>query len=876
VILVAELTPMMKQYKKLKKKYPDAILFFRLGDFYEMFFDDAKIAARTLDLALTSRNKGGGEKAPMAGIPAKSSENYIADLIETGHKVAICEQMEDPSESSGIVERDVIRVITPGTVIENELLEAKENNYLASIIVQEKKYGFSYIDISTGEFNLTEFNSIQKIWDEIDRIQPKEMIIDETLKEMDQYKRLKKDIDFLVNSKKNLNYKRAYNILTDHFEVNSLSGFGCEDLNIATIAAGEILTFLEETQKKILAHINRLNTYHLNQYMVLDSATRRNLELSTTIRQNKKAGSLLDIIDKTITSMGGRLIKKWVNQPLINKEKINNRLDAIEELKNNYMKLEKIINDLEGIYDLERILSKITYGSANARDLDSLRFSLTKLPQLKEDISDLSSSLFKKYQNEFDVLTDISKLLSSSIVEDPPVSLSEGGLIKKGYNEELDELRETRGEGKDWIAELQKKERKRTGISSLKVGFNKVFGYYIEVTNANLDKVPEDYERKQTLSNSERYIIPKLKEKEALVLGTEEKINDLEYDLFVEIRDQVGENINRIKKTASIISKIDVISSLAYIAVENNYNRPELKDNDVINIKNGRHPVVENMLDDVFVPNDSYLDKDENRFNIITGPNMSGKSTYMRQVALIVLMAQIGSFVPADNAEIGIVDRIFTRVGASDDLTTGQSTFMVEMNEVSNIVNNATEDSLIILDEVGRGTSTYDGVSIAWAVSKFINDPDRIGARTLFATHYHELTSLEEEFSGIKNSNVLVEEDEEGVHFLHKIVPGRANQSYGIEVARLAGLPKEIILNAENILMSLEKDNELENLKQEKRKEKSKKNQKEKKQMALFRSNDPIISKLEEKDVLDMTPMEAMNFIYELKKELKERERKDA
>ena len=873
---MAELTPMMKQYKKLKKKYPDAILFFRLGDFYEMFFDDAKIAARTLDLALTSRNKGGGEKAPMAGIPAKSSENYIADLIETGHKVAICEQMEDPSDSSGIVERDVIRVITPGTVIENELLEAKENNYLASIVVQNEKYGFSYIDISTGEFNLTQFNSIQKIWDEIDRIQPKEIIIDDKLKDRDQYKRLKKDIDFLVNSKKNLSYKRAYNILIEHFEVNSLAGFGCEDLNIATIAAGEILLFLEETQKKILAHINRLNTYHLNQYMVLDSATRRNLELSTTIRQNKKAGSLLDIIDQTITSMGGRLIKKWVNQPLINKETINNRLDAIEELKNNYMKLEKIIDDLEGIYDLERILSKITYGSANARDLDSLRFSLNKLPQLKEDISDLSSTLFKKYQDEFDVLTDISKLLSSSIVEDPPVSLREGGLIKEGYNEELDELRETRGEGKDWIAELQKKERKRTGISSLKVGFNKVFGYYIEVTNANLDKVPKDYERKQTLSNSERYIIPKLKEKEALVLGTEEKINDLEYDLFVEIRDKVGENINRIKKTAAIISKIDVISSLANVAVENDYNRPKLKNNDVIDIKNGRHPVVENMLDDVFVPNDSYLDKDENRFNIITGPNMSGKSTYMRQVALIVLMAQIGSFVPADNAEIGIVDRIFTRVGASDDLTTGQSTFMVEMNEVSNIVNNATEDSLIILDEVGRGTSTYDGVSIAWAVSKFINDPDRIGARSLFATHYHELTSLEEEFSGIKNSNVLVEEDEEGVHFLHKIVPGRANQSYGIEVARLAGLPEEIIINAENILMSLEKDNELESLKEEKRKEKNKRKQKEKKQMALFSPNDPIISKLEEKDVLDMTPMEAMNFVYELKKDLKERERKDA
>ncbi|MGM0438078.1 MAG: DNA mismatch repair protein MutS [Bacillota bacterium] len=873
---MAELTPMMKQYKKLKKKYPDAILFFRLGDFYEMFFDDAKIAARTLDLALTSRNKGGGEKAPMAGIPAKSSENYIADLIEAGYKVAICEQMEDPSESSGIVERDVIRVITPGTVIENELLEAKENNYLASVIINNDKYGFSYIDISTGEFNLTEFENIQKIWDEMDRIQPKEIIIDENIKNKDKYKRLKKDIDFLVNPKKNLNYERAYNILIDHFEVNSLVGFGCEDLKAGVIAAGEILTFLEETQKKILAHINRLNTYHLNQYMVLDSATRRNLELSTTIRQNKKAGSLLDIIDKTITSMGGRLIKKWVNQPLIKQEKIEERLDAIEELTDNYMILEKIIDDLEGIYDLERILSKITYGSANARDLDSLRFSLKKLPQLKEDILKLSNSLFEEYQEKFDVLSDISELLSSSIVEDPPVSLREGGLIKKGYNEELDKLRETRGEGKDWIAELQKKERERTGISSLKVGFNKVFGYYIEVTNANLDKVPEDYERKQTLSNSERYIIPKLKEKEALVLGTEEKINDLEYDLFVEIRDEVGKNINRIKKTASIISKIDVISSLADVAVENDYNRPKLKEDDIININNGRHPVVENMLDDVFVPNDSYLDKNENRFNIITGPNMSGKSTYMRQVALIVLMAQIGSFVPADSAEIGIVDRIFTRVGASDDLTTGQSTFMVEMNEVSNIVNNATEDSLIILDEVGRGTSTYDGVSIAWAVSKFINDPDRIGARTLFATHYHELTSLEEEFSGIKNSNVLVEEDEDGVHFLHKIVPGRANQSYGIEVARLAGLPEEIILNAENILMSLEKENDLENLKEEKRQKEAKKCRKEEKQMALFRPNDPIIEKLEEKDVLDMTPMEAMNFIYNLKKELKERERKDA
>lgn len=867
---------MMKQYKEIKGKHPDTILFFRLGDFYEMFFDDAKIAARILDLALTSRNKGKGKKAPMAGIPAHSSESYISTLIESGHKVAICEQMEDPSESSGIVERGVIRVITPGTIIENEMLEARENNYLAAIIANKEKYGFAYIDISTGEFSITEFDIIQKVWDEIDRIQPKEIIIADSIRDGDQYRRLKKDIDFLVNVRQNLKYNKAYNELIEHFETNSLAGFGCENMKAAVKAAGEILVFLKETQKKILSHINKLNTYHLDQYMVLDSATRRNLELVTTIRQNKKAGSLLDIIDRTITSMGGRLIKKWVSQPLIKKDEIDNRLDAVEELAENYMLLEKIRDDLDGIYDLERILSKITYGSANARDLDSLRYSLSKLPELKDDIVEINNRLFNDYDDRFDILKDVNKLLKSAVVEDPPVSLREGGLVKKGYHNELDQLRETRGEGKDWIAELQKKERERTGIGSLKVGFNKVFGYYIEITNPNLDKVPEEYERKQTLSNSERYIIPELKEKESLVLGTEEKINDLEYDLFVEIRDEVSKSIDRIKETAAVISHIDVITSLAFVAVENNYERPEIKKTDKIDIKGGRHPVVEKMLDGEFVPNDSFLDKEKNRFTIITGPNMSGKSTYMRQVALIVLMAQLGSFVPAQKAEIGIVDRIFTRVGASDDLTTGQSTFMVEMNEVSNIVNNATEDSLIILDEVGRGTSTYDGVSIAWAVSKYINDPDRIGARTLFATHYHELTSLEEEFSGIKNSNVLVEEDEKGVHFLHKIVPGRANQSYGIEVARLAGIPEEIIVNAENILISLEDNNDIEEIYNAKSIESVKnRDQKESQQLPLFSGVDPLIEELKETDLLDMTPIDAMNFIYELKCKLKERERKD-
>ncbi|MFW5788213.1 MAG: DNA mismatch repair protein MutS, partial [Halanaerobiales bacterium] len=673
-------------------------------------------------------------------------------------------------------------------------------------------------------------------------------------------------------------------LLLEHFKTNSLQGFGCEEMDAGICAAGEVLYFLQKTQKRSLAHVNHLSTYSLEEYMVLDTATRRNLELTSTIRDNKVSGSLLNIIDKTITSMGGRLLKKWINQPLINEDDIDKRLDAVDELKDKYRLLEKLRDDLDGIYDLERILGKITYETANARDLDSLRYSLNKLPYVENDLSKLSSELFNKFKSDFDNLEDVTFLLSEALVDEPPVSLREGGLIKEGYNEELDELRETCGEGKDWIARLQKKERERTGISSLKVGFNKVFGYYIEITNANLDKVPENYERKQTLSNSERYIIPELKEKEALVLGTEEKINDLEYQLFVEVREKVGENIDRIKETARIISQIDVLLSLALVAINNDYSRPKVFKSDIINIENGRHPVVEKMVDEMFVPNDTYLDCSDNRFIIITGPNMSGKSTYMRQVALIVLMAQMGSFVPADKAEIGIVDRIFTRVGASDDLTTGQSTFMVEMNEVSNIVNNASKDSLIILDEVGRGTSTYDGVSIAWAVSKYINNPAKIGARTLFATHYHELTGLEEEFDGIKNYNVLVEEDEKGVRFLHKIIPGRASESYGIEVARLAGLPQEIIINAQKLLNKLEEDNNINGINAKiddvNKNNHSKVNEnclennrkRDNKQLPLFPEPDPVVEKIINEDILDMTPMEAMNFIYELKKELKERE----
>ncbi|MFW6381444.1 MAG: DNA mismatch repair protein MutS, partial [Bacillota bacterium] len=687
-------------------------------------------------------------------------------------------------------------------------------------------------------------------------------------------------------------YNQAYNKLLDHFKTQSLAGFGCEELEAAVMAAGQVLTFVEKTQKRALEHVNQLQTYNLREYMMLDSTTRRNLELTRTLRDQKLKGSLLSMLDQTVTSMGGRLIKRWLNQPLINKPQIEDRLAAVSELTENYILLQDIRDDLEGIYDLERILGKITYESANARDLAFLRISLKKLPGLAEDCSQLDNQLFQLLMEEFDKLEDLYQILNQALVDDPPVSVREGGLIKEGYHQQLDQLRQNRKEGKDWIASLQQQEREKTGISSLKVGFNKIFGYYIEVTNPNLDQVPEDYTRKQTLSNSERYIIPELKEKEAQVLGAEEKINDLEYELFVELRSQIGDNLDRIKQTATVISRIDVLTSLAQVALEKDYVRPEIEESQQLDISRGRHPVVEYMLPGEFVPNDCYLDHEDDRFIIITGPNMSGKSTYMRQVALIGLMAQIGSFVPAAEASIGIVDRIFTRVGASDDLTTGQSTFMIEMNEVANIVNNATEDSLIILDEVGRGTSTYDGVSIAWAVSEYINDTDKIGARSLFATHYHELTQLEGELEGIKNYNVLVEEDEEGVNFLYKIAPGRADESYGIEVARLAGLPDDLTERAGQILAHLEGDNQLvqkdlldgqdtvlhkeENdgiyVEKDGHSPGQSGNNKDKdrvEQLPLFQQEDPIVQEIRDKDLMGMTPLDALNYLYQLQQQIK-------
>ncbi|PXV69394.1 DNA mismatch repair protein MutS [Halanaerobium congolense] len=867
---MAELTPMMRQYHDLKNKYQDAVLFFRLGDFYEMFGEDAKRAAKILDIALTSRNKGGGEKIPMAGVPYHSAASYIEKLIKKGIKVAICEQLEDPSESSGIVERDVIRVVTPGTVIENEILSENENNYLAAVFKYGDYYGFSYTDISTGEFYLTEFSAekTNKLKDEINRISPRELLLDEQTASSKLINELHNQYNFTLNILGQKKFERLYQGLLDHFKLKSLEGFGCEEMKAAVYAAGQVLSYLSETQKRTINQITNLKAYHLEDYMVLDSASRRNLELSSTIRDNQRSGSLLSILDQTVTSMGAREIKKWINQPLVQKNEITKRHDALAEIIDNYMILEKLRAELSEIYDLERIMSKITYQSANARDLVALRNSLAKLPAVKKLMVELQSDLLSEMQADFDLLEDIYNLIDNSIKNEPPTTITEGGIIKDGYDSKLDELRSLVSSGKDWISALQKEEREKTGINTLKVGFNKVFGYYLEVTNSHTDKVPERYERKQTLSNSERYIIPELKEKESEVLGAEEKINDLEYKLFVEIRDEIAAEVERINKTAAVIAKIDVLLSFSYLAIENNYNRPKINNGAEIKIKDGRHPVVEKMFEEQFVPNDCYLNQSDQRFIIITGPNMSGKSTYMRQVALIVLMAQIGSYVPAAEAVIGLTDRIFTRVGASDDLTTGQSTFMVEMNEVANIVNNSTEKSLIILDEVGRGTSTYDGVSIAWSVSEYLNNPERIGARTLFATHYHELTRLEDEYQGIKNYNVLVEEDSDGVHFLHRIVPGRANDSYGIEVARLAGLPEEIIISAQKILERLEENNKMPVRKLEKTIADDKHQQ-----LPLFNTEkSPILKKIDEQDILEMTPMDAMNFLYNLKKDLKEKE----
>ncbi len=867
---MAKVTPMMQQYFSMKNKYPDSILFFRLGDFYEMFGDDAEEVVQVLDIALTSRNKGGGEKTPMAGVPAHSAAPYIAKLINADYKVAICEQIEDADESSGLVERDVVRVITPGTVIEDEILSERKNNYLVALSETDKEYGLSYIDVSTGDYNVTETKNIEEIYDELNRLNPSEIVITKSFNPNEEWNKLIKNNNYHISYIEEEIKKDSdelednfENVLKEHFNIKNLEEINLQNMRAAVKSAALILKYINHTQKKSLDHISNINRYFIEEYMVIDSSTRRNLELNQTIIDSRFEGSLLSVLDKTINSMGARLLRKWINQPLLDINKIQKRQEAIEELLNKFVKRKKLQDSLKGIYDLERILSKISYGSINPRDMNCLRSSLNLIPDLKNKLENFESIYLIEIRNKLDEIPELLEILNAALVEEPPVSPKEGGLIRSGFNDELDKLREESQEARDWIANLQPEERKRTGIGSLKVGFNKVFGYYIEVTKANLDNVPDDYERKQTLSNSERYIIPELKEKEAQVLGAEDQIHELEYEIFSKLREEANKMLERIKITSKQLATLDVLISFTEVAAENNYVCPEVDDGDIISITEGRHPVVE-IIDDVdFVPNHSRLDRNNNRFMIITGPNMSGKSTYLRQVALIVLMAQIGSFVPAGAARIGLVDRIFTRVGASDDLSTGQSTFMVEMNEVSNIINNASARSLIILDEVGRGTSTYDGLSLAWAISNYINNPDRIGARTLFATHYHELTVLANKNDGIKNLNVVVTEENNEVKFLHKIEPGSADDSYGIEVAKIAGLPEEIINQAYLVLNKLENNNgEIDSRDF---------NRLDDEQLELFgypENEEKIINDIKELDINNLTPIKALEKLYEFKQDL--------
>ncbi|HOA18925.1 MAG TPA: DNA mismatch repair protein MutS [Sedimentibacter sp.] len=800
---MAKYTPMMEQYLAIKEQYKDCILLYRLGDFYEMFFDDAITASRVLEIALTGRDCGQEERAPMCGVPHHAVDGYIAKLIENGYKVAICEQLEDPSDAKGIVKRDVVRIITPGTIIEQGMLDEKSNNYLCTIYL-DKGFGMSYVDISTGELYVTENISLNDflknsthdlLIEEINKITPSEIISNNHIGN--------EVIDSMIYLSNVLSLDDYKQIVLKHFKVLSLDSLGLKENYHAVISLGMLLNYLNETQKTSLDHINKLHFYTVGEYLQIDANTRKNLELIETIRGKKGPGTLYHVVDNTMTAMGGRLLKKWIEEPLKNIKHIYLRLDAVEELYENIMTSNNIKEYLKSVYDIERLISRIVYGSCNGRDLNSLKQSLSNLPDLKSELNELSSQMFADIYSSFDELKDIFDLIDASIVEEPPISIKEGGIIKTGYNEELDELREITVNGKDWISNLQAKEREATGIKNLKIGFNKVFGYYLEVTKSYLKDVPDNYIRKQTLANCERYVTPELKEMEAKILNADEQIMKLEYELFLEIREFISRHVKRIQETAYNIAVIDAINSLAIAAVKNNYVRPEMNKKGFIKITDGRHPVIERIMkNEMFVPNDTYIDNKEYRMSIITGPNMAGKSTYMRQVALIALMSHIGSFVPAKKAEICIIDKIFTRVGASDDLSQGQSTFMVEMSEVSNILKNATSDSLLILDEIGRGTSTYDGLSIAWSVVEYITK--KLKAKTLFATHYHELSELESKLKSVKNYKILIKEEHDEITFLRKITEGSIDRSYGIQVANLANLPEEVIERAKEILIQLE------------------------------------------------------------------------
>ena len=882
--MIGELTPMMKQYMQTKEEYKDCILFYRLGDFYEMFFDDALTASKELEITLTGKNCGLEERAPMCGIPYHAVDSYLNRLVSKGYKVAICEQVEDPKTAKGIVKREVIRVVTPGTNLDTQGLDETKNNYIMCIVYMADRYGLSIADVTTGEYLVTELDSQTKLLDELYKFMPSEIVCNEAFymsgMDLDD---LKNRLHMAIYSLEAWYFDDALcrETLQEHFKVASLEGIGLADCECGTIASGALLKYLEETQKNSLSHMSRLTRYATGNYMVLDSATRRNLELVETLREKQKRGSLLWVLDKTKTAMGARTLRKYVEQPLIDKASIVKRLDAVAELKDNAICREEIREYLNPVYDLERLVGKITYQSANPRDLIAFQSSLSMLPSVKYILKDMESDLLKEIYEELDPLEELCDLVERAILEEPPLAMKEGGIIRDGYNEEVDRLRKAKSEGKNWLADLETKEREKTGIKNLRIRYNKVFGYYLEVTNSFKELVPDYYTRKQTLANAERYIIPELKELEDTILGAEDKLCALEYELYCEVRNTIAAELTRIQRTAKAVAKLDVIASLALVAERNNYVRPKINEKGVIDIRDGRHPVVEKMIpNDMFIANDTYLDDKKQRISIITGPNMAGKSTYMRQAALIVLMAQLGSFVPASSANIGLVDRIFTRVGASDDLASGQSTFMVEMNEVANILRNATSKSLLILDEIGRGTSTFDGLSIAWAVVEYISNSKLLGAKTLFATHYHELTELEGKINNVNNYCIAVKEKGDDIVFLRKIVKGGADKSYGIQVAKLAGVPEPVINRAKEIVEELVTADITGKVKDiavqgndTKKKPQKKLDEVDLTQFSLFDTvkDDDVLNELKELDISHMTPMDAMNKLYQLQNKLRNR-----
>lgn len=880
---MAELTPMMQQYMETKKQYPDCILFYRLGDFYEMFFEDALTASRELEITLTGKNCGQEERAPMCGVPYHAVEGYLSKLVSKGYKVAICEQLEDPKLAKGLVKRDVVRIVTPGTNSIVQSLDETKNNYLMCVAHFAGKTGVSVADVTTGDYYVTEVEDLRRLLDEINKYQPSELICNDAfLMSGADLEDLKSRLGIAVYSLEPHYFDEdlCRKCLMRHFRVSSLIGLGVESFSSGLIAAGGLLQYLYDTQKTSLDHFTHLQPYLTGKYMLLDSATRRNLELTETLREKQKRGSLLWVLDKTKTAMGGRMLRSDLEQPLIDRKEMEKRLDAVEELCKDPMSREELREYLNPVYDLERLLGKVSYRTANPRDLLAFANSIEMLPHIKTVLRGFSSRRLVEIETDLDDLGDLYDLIRRAITEEPPVSVREGGMIREGFDETIDQLRHAKTEGKTWLAQLEEQERERTGIKNLKVKYNKVFGYYLEVTNSYKNLVPSDYVRKQTLVNAERYTTPRLKELEDMILNAEDKLTALEYEKFCQVRDAIAAQVERIQRTAKAIARLDVSASLSLVAERNHYVRPKLNEKGVIDIKDGRHPVVEQMIEhDMFIANDTYLDNQKHCIAVITGPNMAGKSTYMRQAELIVLLAQIGSFVPAKSANIGIVDRIFTRVGASDDLASGQSTFMVEMNEVANILRNATSKSLLVLDEIGRGTSTFDGLAIAWAVIEHISNKKLLGAKTLFATHYHELTELEGKIGNVNNYCIAVKEKGDDIVFLRKIIRGGADKSYGIQVARLAGVPDMVIDRAKEIVSQLS-DNDITEKVQSISVETEGKSKKQKhydevdlEQISFFDTvkDEDVLEELKNADITTMTPLDALNTLYRLQNKLKNR-----